>query len=191
MRRFTSVHDVAIRAMQILAISNLFACGASKQNSPLVGSTLPQPTFKLQDTLNLPVTNATAMPVGTAAYLGTALYSQSTENPSEIVMSPDLQSNVNLQANFGTMVVVGRFDGFRTMSGSSISGSLTTNASTTGSRVSGLVNGSITQSGLSQTFSGQIDGSFRGNSGEFVAGEVQITTGQTDLYGLFGAQVAR
>lgn len=186
---FGQLSVLCMRQHSTLLILLLCACGTSDENPLATTPSLPRPSFKLEDALAMPVTSASAMPKGTATYGGTALYSRSTGSPSEIILSPDLQSDVSLQANFGSMVLTGKLDGFKTMSGSLIPGSLTANASVAGSRISGSIDGTITQSGLPQTFNGQIDGNFRGQTGEFVAGEVQMTSGQVDFYGLFGAQI--
>lgn len=180
-----------LKRMSIFLILLLCSCGATEENPLVIMPPTPKPVVKIEDALNLPFSVASAMPTGTATYKGTALYSRSTGNPSEIILNPDLQSDVILQANFGAMVLTGRLDGFRSISGSLISGSFTTNASVTGNRISGAIDGNLTQSGSSQTYSGQIDGSFRGQTGEFLVGEIQMTTGQSDLYGLFGSQINR
>lgn len=188
MKNFKNSSLVINASVLVIATFPLFACGSSQGNPIAISNPTQQPLVKIEDAFRLPDTPASSMPKGTAAFEGSALYSRSTENPSEILQNPDLQSSVALQADFNAMKLVGTFDRFRTMSGSLVAGTLSTDSVISGTKVSGLLSGNLTQSGTSRNFHGQLDGSFRGRIGDHFVGDLQISAGGEDLYGLFAAR---
>ncbi len=170
------------------------SCGGSGGNplssaSISADSSIPETSVLIQSVFDRPLTDSASMPTGVSYYSGSASFSADTESQSEILLSPTMTSRFEMTANLQNGSISATLDQFRLSTGQLLAGNLQGNLSAfTDTNFLGTVSGSISQSNVATNFAGDISGQFRGSSGGFFAGDIQVTSNTGDLYGVYAAQ---